>query len=132
MKRIKSYTRIWAQDKVFYAFNDWTLPRPVSLTQIIWFIVFFVLSVVLKGVPPFIFKNSMIMNHIAIPAFIAWYVSKKTFDGKKPFSFLLSLFRYSIRNKTTARNKAIRLKKYVIQDQVITIGKKRKRKDGAV
>lgn len=37
MKKIKSYTGIWNVEKVLYAINDFTLPFPVTFTQIdVW------------------------------------------------------------------------------------------------
>lgn len=39
MKKIKSYTGIWNVEKVLYAINDFTLPFPVTFTQITWFVI---------------------------------------------------------------------------------------------
>ena len=38
MKKIKSYTGIWNVEKVLYAINDFSLPFPVTFTQITWFV----------------------------------------------------------------------------------------------
>lgn len=124
MKRIKSYTGIWGVEKVIYAINDWTLPRPITFTQICWGTAFFILSLVMAGFPPFIFKDSMIMNNVAIPAFMAWFVSKKTFDGKKPYFFLLSIVRYFIRGKNSTRNKTVKLRTQKDGESHITVARR--------
>ncbi|MCB7450001.1 TcpE family conjugal transfer membrane protein, partial [Enterococcus gallinarum] len=38
MKKIKSYTSIWAVEKVIYAINDFQLPFPVTFNQMAWFV----------------------------------------------------------------------------------------------
>lgn len=41
MKKIKSYTSIWAVEKVIYAINDFQLPFPVTFNQMAWFVLSF-------------------------------------------------------------------------------------------
>ncbi len=126
MKKIKSYTGIWDVEKVVYSINDWKLPRPITFTQILWGIAFFILSLMMDGIPPFIFKNSMVMNNIAIPFFLAWFVSKKTFDDKRPYSFLLAWFKYLVKRKTNVRGKTKQLRFVNTNTTHITVGNVKK------
>lgn len=48
---------------------------------------------------------------LGIPVAFTWFVSQKTFDGKKPFGFLKSCMSFLLRPKVTYTGKAIKLKK---------------------
>ena len=52
MKKIKSYTGIWNVEKVLYAINDFTLPFPVTFTQITWFVITEFAVILLGDLPP--------------------------------------------------------------------------------
>lgn len=52
MKKIKSYTGIWNVEKVLYAINDFTLPFPVTFTQITWFVITEFTVILLGDLPP--------------------------------------------------------------------------------
>ena len=43
---------------------------------------------------------------------MTWFMSKKTFDGKKPYSFVCSVIAYALRPKVTFTGKPVRLKKH--------------------
>ena len=43
---------------------------------------------------------------------MTWFMSKKTFDGKKPYSFMRSVIAYALRPKVTFAGKPVRLKKH--------------------
>ena len=47
-----------------------------------------------------------------IPFGVTWFMSKKTFDGKKPYSFVCSVIAYALRPKVTFAGKPVRLRKY--------------------
>ena len=55
MKKIKSYTGIWNVEKVLYAINDFTLPFPVTFTQITWFVITEFAVILLGDLPPLSF-----------------------------------------------------------------------------
>lgn len=52
MKKIKSYTSIWAVEKVIYAINDFQLPFPVTFNQMAWFVLSLLFVIVFAHVPP--------------------------------------------------------------------------------
>ena len=52
MKKIKSYTSIWAVEKVIYAINDFQLPFPVTFNQMAWFVLSLLFVIVFTHVPP--------------------------------------------------------------------------------
>ena len=91
MKKIKSYTGIWNVEKVLYAINDFTLPFPVTFT------------------------------YFGIPVALTWFMSQKTFDGKKPYSFLKSQITFALRPKVTYAGKAVKLEKEVFSEPVTAV-----------
>ena len=66
---------------------------------------------IFRKVPPLAFiHNPLILS--CIPFGVTWFMSKKTFDGKKPYSFLRSVLAYALRPKVTFAGKPVWLKKY--------------------
>jgi hypothetical protein len=49
MKKIKSYTSIWAVEKVIYAINDFQLPFPVTFNQMAWFVLSLLFVILCQG-----------------------------------------------------------------------------------
>lgn len=94
MKKIRSYTSIWNVEKVIYAINDLKLPFPITFNQMTWFVLSLFLVIFLANVPPLSFIDGALLKYLGIPGFIAWFMSQKSFDGKKPIGFLRSIFRY--------------------------------------
>ena len=48
-------------------------------------------------------------------------MSQKTFDGKKPYSFLKSQITFALRPKTTYAGKAVKLEKEVFSEPVTVV-----------
>ena len=88
MKKIKSYTGIWNVEKVLYAINDFNLPFPVTFTQITWFVITEFIMIVFADIPPLSMIEGAFLKYFGIPVAFTWFMSQKTFDGKKPYSFL--------------------------------------------
>ena len=112
MKKIKSYTGIWNVEKVLYAINDFTLPFPVTFTQITWFVITEFAVILLGDLPPLSLIEGAFLKYFGIPVALTWFMSQKTFDGKKPYSFVCSVIAYALRPKVTFAGKPVRLKKY--------------------
>ena len=112
MKKIKSYTGIWNVEKVLYAINDFTLPFPVTFTQITWFVITEFTVILLGDLPPLSFIEGAFLKYFGIPVALTWFMSQKTFDGKKPYSFVCSVIAYALRPKVTFTGKPVRLKKH--------------------
>ncbi|ECL7021545.1 conjugal transfer protein [Listeria monocytogenes] len=110
MKKIRSYTSIWSVEKVIYAINDLQLPFPVTFTQMTWFVFSLLVVIVFSEIPPFSFIDGALLKYIGMPVGLTWFMSQKTFDGKKPYGFLKSVIGYAIRSKVTYAGKIVKLK----------------------
>ena len=106
MKKIKSYTSIWRVEKVIYAINDFQLPFPLTFSQMAWFVV-----ILFGELPPFSLIDGAFLKYFGIPVAFTWFVSQKTFDGKKPYGFLKSVLAYLVRPKLTYAGKPVKLEK---------------------
>lgn len=120
MKKIKSYTGIWNVEKVIYAINDFQLPFPVTFTQMTWFVLILFIIILFGNLPPLSMIEGAFLKYLGIPVFITWFMSQKTFDGKKPYGFLKSIILYEFRHKITYAGKSIKFKNKII-DENITI-----------
>lgn len=120
MKRLKNYTSIWNVERMIYALGDYNLPKPMSFTQIAWFVCTWLAVVCFGKVPPLSMIDNMIIKYLVIPGVVTWLMSQKTFDGKKPYSFLKSVVAYMIRPKETYAGKPIKIRT-VTMDETITV-----------
>ena len=116
MKKIKSYTSIWRVEKVIYAINDFQLPFPLTFSQMAWFVV-----ILFGELPPFSLIDGAFLKYFGIPVAFTWFVSQKTFDGKKPFGFLKFYVSFLLRPKVTYAGKAVRLKKETFNPVITTV-----------
>ncbi len=99
MKKIRSYTSIWSVEKVIYAINDLQLPFPITFTQMTWFIVSLFVVILFSNVPPLSLIDGALLKYIGLPVGLTWFMSQKTFDGKKPYGFLKSVITYALRTE---------------------------------
>lgn len=120
MKKIRSYTSIWSVEKVLYSINDLKLPFPISFTQMTWFVLSLFVMILLGNLPPFSLIEGAFLKYLGIPVGLTWFMSQKTFDGKRPFSFLTSVITYAFRSKRTFAGKKVTLRS-LKQNQPITI-----------
>ena len=107
MKKVRSYTSIWNVEKVIYAINDLKLPFPITFNQMTWFVLSLFLVIFLSNVPPLSLIDGALLKYLGIPGFIAWFMSQKSFDGKKPVGFIRSIYRYYSRPKVTYSEKKV-------------------------
>lgn len=121
MKKIRSYTSIWNVEKVIYAINDLQLPFPITFTQMTWFTVSLLVIVMFGSLPPLSLINGALLKYVGIPVGLTWFMSQKTFDGKKPYGFLKSILTYFIRSKTTYAGKAVKLQKQQFNEAITTV-----------
>ena len=61
------------------------------------------------------------ISYFGIPVALTWFMSQKTFDGKKPYSFLKSMLTYTVRPKVTFAGKAVKLEKEVFSETVTAV-----------
>ncbi|WP_270659832.1 conjugal transfer protein [Enterococcus thailandicus] len=121
MKKIKSYTSIWAVEKVIYAINDFQLPFPVTFSQMAWFVLTLLIMIVFGSIPPLSLIQGAFLKYLGIPIGVTWFMSKKTFDGKRPYGFLRSVILYVFRAKKTFAGKKIKMKKINDQSEITTV-----------
>ena len=119
MKKIKSYTGIWNVEKVLYAINDFNLPFPVTFTQITWFVITEFIIILFGDIPPLSMIEGAFLKYFGIPVALTWFMSQKTFDGKKPYSFLKSQITYALRPKITYAGKAVKLHKQILNERCV-------------
>lgn len=120
MKKIKSYTSIWSVEKVIYAISDLQLPFPVTFTQMTWFVVSLFLVILFGNLPPLSMIDGALLKYVGIPVGLTWFMSQKTFDGKKPYGFLKSIITYMVKPKVTYAGKPVKLHNQRF-DETITI-----------
>ena len=111
MKKLRSYSSVWKVEQVIYSFGDAKLPTPVTVTQLLWMAGSGVLVFAFRKVPPLAFVHNPLIL-CGIPIGVTWFMSKKTFDGKKPYKFLQCVIAYALRPKVTFAGKPVRLKKH--------------------
>lgn len=116
MKKLKSYTRIWSVEKVIYAINDFRLPFPVTFNQMSWFVLSLLVVMLLGNLPPLSLINGALLKYVGIPVGLTWFMSQKTFDGKKPYSFLKSVLTYLFRPKVTYAGTPVKLQRVKINE----------------
>ena len=121
MKKIRSYTSIWNVEKVLYAINDVNLPFPVTCTQITWFVLTEFIIILFADVPPLSMIECAFLKYFGIPVALTWFMSQKTFDGKKPYSYIKTMVLYALRPKVTYAGKAVNLHKQKFEETITAV-----------
>lgn len=121
MKKIRSYTSIWSVEKVLYAINDLQLPFPITFTQMTWFVVSLLVVILFGNIPPLSLIDGALLKYLGLPAALTWFMSQKTFDGKKPYGFLKSIFSYWLSAKVTYAGKAVKLHKQKLNEAITIV-----------
>lgn len=121
MKKIRSYTSIWSVEKVIYAINEFQLPFPVTFSQMAWFTVSLLVVILFRELPPFSLIEGAFLKYIGILVAFTWFVSQKTFDGKKPFGFLKSCVSFFLRPKVTYAGKVVRVRNQTLDESITTV-----------
>ncbi|MBQ9887258.1 MAG: conjugal transfer protein [Lachnospiraceae bacterium] len=109
--KFKSYSNIWKVEKMLYSLDTINLPFPVSFSQCAWFVLTLLAVIMFDDIPPLSFTDNVIIKYIAIPVFMAWFMNKKSFDGKKPYKFIYTAAMYLFRPKTSYAGRTVKLKK---------------------
>lgn len=121
VKKIKSYTSIWNVEKVIYAINDLQLPFPITFSQMTWFVVSILFVILFSHIPPLSFIDGAFLKYLGLPVAVTWFMSQKTFDGKKPYGFLKSILSYFFRSKLTYAYKPIKLKSQKLNESITIV-----------
>lgn len=64
--------------------------------------------------------DDALLKYVGIPVGLTWFMSQKTFDGKKPYGFLKSIITYMVKPKVTYAGKPVKLHNQRL-DETITI-----------
>ncbi len=108
-------------EKVLYAINDFNLSFPVTFTQITWFVITEFIVIVFADIPPLSMIEGAFLKYFGIPVAFTWFMSQKTFDGKKPYSFLKSQICFYFRPKVTYAGKAVKLRTETINETITAV-----------
>lgn len=65
----------------------------------------------LGDAPPLSFIEGALLKYVGIPVGLTWFMSQKTFDGKKPYRFIQTMITYFFRSKVTYAGKTVTFKK---------------------
>lgn len=96
-KILRSYSKVWKIERVFYQFGEWNLPNPIALNTVIYFTVFFFLMFFLSKIQ-IIGNISGIYRYAVIPGVLAWTCNNKMLDGKNPLGFIKSILMHCVGN----------------------------------
>lgn len=121
MKKIRSYTSIWSEEKILYAINDFKLPFPLTFIQITWFVMSLVAVMIVGSLPPLSLIEEAFLKYFGIPVALTWFMSTKTFDGKKPYGFLKSVITYTLRPKLTYAGKKVTFGRTIPQEAITAV-----------
>lgn len=121
MKKIKSYTNIWNVEKVLYAINDVKLPFPVTFSQMAWLVGSLLTVMFLGDLPPLSLLHGVLLKYVGIPVGLTWFMSQKTFDGKRPYRFIQTVIQYVLRTKWTFGGKAVQFKKQKMTQETTVV-----------
>lgn len=108
-------------EKVLYSINDFNLPFPITFSQMAWFVLTEFVIILFADLPPLNLIEGAFLKYFGIPVALTWFMSQKTFDGKKPYSFLKSLITYGLRPKITYAGKAVKLDKQILQETITAV-----------
>ncbi len=86
-----------------------------------WFVVSLFAVMLLGNLPPLSLIEGAFLKYFGIPLAFTWFMSTKTFDGKKPYGFLKSMIAYLVRPKLTYAGKTIKLNKNQPQEAITTV-----------
>jgi len=116
--RIRTYTNIWRIEGILYKIYDVELPVPVTYTQIGYLVLSFLFLIIFSDIFPFSLIKNDLFKYVVFPVGFTWFMSKKTFDGKKPYKFFIAFIKYCFRNKITNKSRDIKLKNFVLNCEI--------------
>ena len=61
------------------------------------------------------------LKYFGIPVALTWFMSQKTFDGKKPYSYIKTMVLYALRPKVTYAGKAVNLHKQKFEETITAV-----------
>ncbi len=83
-----------------------------------WFVVSLLAMILFGNVPPLSLIDGALLKYLGIPVALTWFMSQKTFDGKKPYGFLKSIITYWLRAKITYAGKTVKLQTQKLNEAI--------------
>ena len=120
-RKSKAIQAYGALRKSFTLSTTFSSRSPLTFSQMAWFVVSLFVVILFGELPPFSLIDGAFLKYFGIPVAFTWFVSQKTFDGKKPFGFLKSCVSFLLRPKVTYAGKAVRLKKETFNPVITTV-----------
>ena len=93
----------------------------VSHFSSVWFVITEFIIILFGDIPPLSMIEGAFLKYFGIPVALTWFMSQKTFDGKKPYSFLKSQITYALRPKITYAGKAVKLHKQTLNETITAV-----------
>ena len=90
-------------------------------THSTWFVVSLFAVMILGNLPPLSMIEGAFLKYFGIPVAFTWFMSTKTFDGKKPYGFLKSVIAYALRRKLTYAGKKVTLGRNQPQEAITAV-----------
>ena len=106
---------------VITVYHDCKSMIDVTFTQITWFVITEFIIILFGDIPPLSMIEGAFLKYFGIPVALTWFMSQKTFDGKKPYSFLKSQITYALRPKITYAGKAVKLQKETFNETITAV-----------
>jgi len=113
-KALQSRLFIIDSYQAFYAFTS-------KATHSTWFVVSLFAVMILGNLPPLSMIEGAFLKYFGIPVAFTWFMSTKTFDGKKPYGFLKSVIAYALRPKLTYAGKKVTLGRNQPQEAITAV-----------
>lgn len=73
----------------------------------------------LGDIPPFSLIQGALLKYVGIPIGLTWFMSRKIFDGRKPYRFIQSMLLYFLRSKLTYAHKKVNFQKEMMNKERI-------------
>lgn len=71
--------------------------------------------------PPLSMIDGALFKYLGIPIALTWFMSQKTFDGKKPYGFLKSILIYLVKPKLTFAGKPVKIQKQTFNEAITIV-----------
>lgn len=118
MKKVKSFSNIWRLEKILYGVEDIRFPVPITYSQAVWIIGTLFFMILFGHLPPFLFISNPLIKYLVFPIAVAWFMSQKSLDGKKPYRFLISVLTYYLHPRVTYGDKPVKLEKEKVKQEI--------------
>ncbi|HYG60255.1 MAG TPA: conjugal transfer protein [Symbiobacteriaceae bacterium] len=93
--RLRTYQKVWVQERVLYQIERVRLPFPISFTQMGVFGAALIAMAVLARLVPSLTAASPVLRYLVIPAAAAWVLTRQRLDGKPLHRWFITMIQYA-------------------------------------